>query len=133
MSAMHDPVRRDDADPAEGQSPLQEAPLPEIEPGPDFLAGVQSKLHTRSGGKFYRSRWSTTSMSTVVQIVSLAMLLLSVLIWLLSGPVVSLGPDQGGPAAGQGDGELDRPPVRIRIQGPEPGSPDLPSPPPLRR
>jgi hypothetical protein len=132
MSAMHDPVRRDATDPEEGESPLREAPLTEMEPGSDFLAGVQSKLHTRSGGKFYRSRWSATSMSTVVQIVSLAMLLVIVLIWLLSGPVKDLGPDQGGPAVGQGDGELERPPVRIRIQGPEPASPESPPSPPPR-
>lgn len=123
MSAMQDPLRPD-ADAEEVESPLREAPLPELEAGPDFLAGVQSKLHTRSGGKFYRSRWSTTPMATIVQIVSLAMLLVIVLIWLLSGPITSLGPDEGGTAAGQGEGELERPPVRIRIQGPEPASPE---------
>ena len=74
MSAMQDPSRRDDGDHVEAKADADEgasllrsaAPLPELEPGPDFLAGVQKKLHVRSGGKFYRSRWSTSPMSVTV-------------------------------------------------------------------
>lgn len=132
MSAMQDPSRSDDGDLAEADADADDgasllrstAPLGEIDPGPDFLAGVQKKLHVRSGGKFYRSRWSTSPMSVTVQIVSLAMLLVIVLIWLFSGPVKDLGPDRGAPAAGQGEGQPQRQPVKIRIQGPEPASPE---------
>jgi hypothetical protein len=111
MSGMSDP-RGDREDDAPGGLPVS-AKLPEIEPPPDFLAGVQAKIHKRSGGKFYRSRWATSPMSTLVQIVSLAMLLAIVLIWLLSSPVRGLGPDTAAPDGGQGL----RPPVKIQSSG----------------
>lgn len=124
MTAMSDPARTQPGDDDEGDALLRRAALAELEPDPDFLAGVQSKIHTRSGGKFYRTRWATSPMSIAVQIVSLAMLLVIILVWLLSGPVKDLGPDRGPGAAPSNDEELQRPPVRIRIQGPEPASPE---------
>lgn len=126
MSAMSDPRdEREELEDEPGALPVG-AKLPEIEPPPDFLAGVQSKLHKRSGGKFYRSRWSTSPMSTLVQLISLAMLLAIVLIWLLSSPVRGLEPDTGVPAGGT---DQPRPPVKIQSSGSgSPGS--QPSPPP---
>jgi hypothetical protein len=113
MSAMSDPKRTDDDEDAI----LRGGGLPELDPGPDFLAGVQTKIHTRSGGKFYRSRWATSPMSVGVQIVSLAMLLVIILVWLLSGPVNNLEADR--PARPDVE-ESQRPiEVKIRSQGPE--------------
>ena len=126
MSSMQDPVADDRDDEDETAALLRKAALPEVAPPPDFLADVQAKIHKRSGGKFYRSRWATSPMSTTVQLISLLMLLVIVLIWLLAGPVRDLGPDRGGGA------QDERPPVKIRIQGPEPGSPGSPPSPPPR-
>ena len=136
MSAMTDPLPAHEPDDREESDalPLSER-IGDAEPPPDFLAGVQAKIHARSGGKFYRSRWSTSPMSTLVQIVTLAMLLAIVLIWLFSGPVRDLGPDTAGPApATRGvDGrEAPRPPVRIESKSSGSGSPGSPTSPPPR-
>jgi len=133
MSAMADPLpERDDSDERdEVDGPPVTARLGEVEPPPDFLAGVQAKIHKRSGGKFYRSRWSTSPASTLVQIVTLAMLLVIVLIWLFAGRMRDLGPDRAGAAPDeQGQpGETPRPPVKIRSSGSgSPGSPTSPLP-----
>jgi hypothetical protein len=107
---------------------LRKASLGEVEPPPDFLAGVQAKLHARSGGKFYRSQWSRSRLATTTQIISLLMLLVILLIWLFAGPVKDLGPDRE--AAGQGDesGEVVRPPVKIRSQAQPRAEPPAPPP-----
>lgn len=125
MSAMSDPAEKRDDDVDEAGALLRKAALPEVEPPPDFLADVQKKLHKRSGGKFYRSRWSTSPLSTTTQLISLVMLIVIVLIWLLAGPVRELGPDTA-------DGDAARPPVKIRIQGPGPGARGSPPSPPPR-
>ena len=120
MSAMSDPRPHEAEDEAPGALPAG-AKLPDVPPPPDFLAGVQSKIRARSGGKFFRSRWATSPMSTFVQIVSLLMLLAIVLIWLFAGPVHDLGPDTRAPA---GAVDHPRPPVKIRSSGS--GSPESP-------
>lgn len=47
-------IKTDAAPPLVEQKPAEGAPQV------DLLAGVQSRLHKRSGGKFYRDRWSRT-------------------------------------------------------------------------
>ncbi|MBI2897794.1 MAG: hypothetical protein HYY06_29820 [Deltaproteobacteria bacterium] len=81
---------------------------------PDFLRGVQTKIRRRSRGKFFRNGWTTSPSATTVQIVSLAMLLALILIWILGGPFAEVGPDRG--PANRGEEAL--PPVKIEIRGP---------------
>lgn len=109
MSAMQDPIpdreREDDSG-----SFVRDLASPVVSPPPDFLRGVQSKIRRRSRGKFFRNGWTTSPSATVVQIVSLAMLLALILIWILGGPFADVGPDRGSQEA--------LPPVKIEIQGP---------------
>lgn len=42
----------------DGLSGLGASPPPAELPPPDLLHGVQRKLHTRSGGRYYADRWS---------------------------------------------------------------------------
>lgn len=49
----------------------------------DLLAGVQQRLHRRSGGKFYRNRWSRTV--GVMPIEAIAVLVLALLVLLYFG------------------------------------------------
>jgi anti-sigma factor RsiW len=51
------------------------------EPRVDLLAGVQQRLHTRSGGRFYRNRWSRAAGVRPLEAVAALVLLLLLLVW----------------------------------------------------
>lgn len=60
-------------------------------PRVDVLAGVQRRLHERSGGKFYRDRWSTSRGPLIATyfITSLMMIAVVVVLYLLLTTMVA--------------------------------------------
>lgn len=48
-------------------------------PAPDVLRGVQKKLRQRSGGKFYRDRWSTSKHPPVATYLVTSAIMLAVM------------------------------------------------------
>ena len=51
--------------------------------GPDILRGVQAKLHRRSGGRFYRDRFSRMHSTTATVWVTAAVIIGACALWLL--------------------------------------------------
>lgn len=49
-------------------------------PAPDVLRGVQQKLRQRSGGKFYRDRWSTSKHPPVATYLVTSAIMLAVMV-----------------------------------------------------
>ncbi len=63
----------------------------------DVLAGVQRRLHERSGGKFYRDRWSTsrgpliaTYFITSLMMIAVVVVLYLLLTMMVADPVIPL-------------------------------------------
>lgn len=53
------------------------------EPAPDVLSGVQSKLHQRSGGRFYRDRFSRMQSTTITIWITTLLIVGACALWLL--------------------------------------------------
>jgi anti-sigma factor RsiW len=69
-------------------------------PKVDLLAGVQKRLHKRSGGKFYRTRWSRTSGVFPLEWIATVILLLLMLLYIGMTYVSGVRP-AGGPSASE--------------------------------
>lgn len=50
---------------------------------PDILHGVQSKLHERSGGRFYRDRYSRMHSTSITIWITAAIIIGACALWLL--------------------------------------------------
>ncbi len=58
-----------------GDGPEPTVPAPTAAPAPDLLAGVQRRLHKRSGGRFYGDRWSRLAGLLPLEIIATLVLL----------------------------------------------------------
>ena len=62
------------------------------EAGLDLLDGVQARLHKRSGGKFYRTRWSRWAGVRPLEAIAAAVLVILLLAWLSMTYISGLRP-----------------------------------------
>lgn len=67
-------------------------------PKVDLLGGVQKRIHKRSGGKFYRDRWSRTAGIFPLEIVA-ALVLLGLVVAYFAMTAISVAPAGGGQTA----------------------------------
>ena len=66
------------------------------ETGLDLLAGVQNRLHKRSGGKFYRSRWSRWAGVRPLEAIAAVVLVILLLAYLSMTYISGLRPADPG-------------------------------------
>ncbi len=81
--------------PQSAQSPAASEPALSEGPKVDLLAGVQSRLHKRSAGKFYRDRWSRTAGVFPMEVLAVLVLVgLLVAYYAMTSVTIQATPDQ---------------------------------------